>query len=135
MPRPIELELDLGQHHFEETVSGSDSSDEDDSDDDGSEPTNARCVENDARAAVARRVQLEAVNKARELEPVRVSEELRKAEEARVVEEARLAEKAHRKVSTEGACGGNFSRSANEREEERGTANFKKRESESVSSI
>ena len=40
MPRPIELELDLGQHHFEEAVSGSDSSDENDSDDDGSEPTN-----------------------------------------------------------------------------------------------
>jgi hypothetical protein len=106
MPRPIELELDLGQHYFEETVLGSVSSDEDDSDDNGSEPTNARCVEDDARAAVARRVQLEAANKARELEPVRVAGKLRKAEEARLVEEARLAEKAHRKVSTEGVWGG-----------------------------
>jgi hypothetical protein len=63
MPRPIELELDLGQHHFEEAVSGSDSSDEVDSDDDGSEPADSRCAEDDTRAAVARRVQLEAVSK------------------------------------------------------------------------
>jgi hypothetical protein len=92
----------LGHCHFEESESETDYSDEDDSDDDGAEPTEARCVEEDARAAEARRVQFGATKKARELEAVRVAEELRKAEKARLVEEARLAEKARREVSTKG---------------------------------
>lgn len=102
----MERELFLGHRHFEDSESETDYSDEDDSDDDGAEPTlkptEARCVEEDARAAEARRVQFGATKKARELEAVRVAEELRKAEKARLVEEARLAEKARREVSTEG---------------------------------
>lgn len=75
----MERELFLGHRHFEESDSETDYSDEDDSDDDGAEPTlkptEARCVEEDARAAEARRVQFGATKKARELEAVRVAED------------------------------------------------------------